>query len=158
MRKKVASADGLSQQGTLVLELRSRGYRITVLRRQLGLILEAAERPLSPPEIVKLLHARHFEVNKTSVYRELDSLKSAGLVFEFDLRDGAKRYELARGSPHHHHLICDKCGGITCAEICFDEKKIAKLAKHDYGFEVSDHVLDLYGLCSECKETAQERR
>jgi Fur family ferric uptake transcriptional regulator len=49
--------------------------------------------------------------NQVTVYRILDSLLQAELVREVYVAKGISSYEIA-DRPHHHHLICEKCGFV----------------------------------------------
>ena len=88
---------------TAVGKLRGRGYKGTPQRRA---VLEAlaAEQHQSMGE----LRERCPQVGMVTVYRTLDLLTEQGLVRRLDLGDGP-RYELAEN--HHHHMICESCGG-----------------------------------------------
>jgi Fur family ferric uptake transcriptional regulator len=47
-------------------------------------------------------------------------------------------------------LICTQCGHI----IEFEDDRIESLQKtvaRKHGFEVTDHKLELYGICSQCR-------
>lgn len=90
-------------------------------------------------------------ISYTTVYRALKLLKQWGLANESLFGDSVTRYEPIDKSEHHDHLVCQKCGRI----IEFENGKIEKL-QHDvaqkYGFVVSAHRLELYGICRECKK------
>ncbi|MGH3851437.1 MAG: transcriptional repressor, partial [Pseudonocardiaceae bacterium] len=56
---------------------------------------------------------------------------------------------------HHHHLVCSSCGTITdvkaSAKLERALAETARLAAEEVGFEVTDHRIDLEGLCSDCR-------
>ena len=59
------------------------------------------------------------------------------------------RYELTP-TEHHDHLTCVNCGKI----VEFENQQIEQLQEEiasKYGFRLTDHVLELYGVCSHCK-------
>jgi Fur family transcriptional regulator, ferric uptake regulator len=85
-------------------------------------------------------------VGLVTVYRALDLLSELGLVRRLDL-GGGPRYELAE--DHHHHLICEGCGGITEFERCpVDLQGLPQLGGD---FEVRAHSLEVYGTCAACR-------
>ena len=52
---------------------------------------------------------------------------------------------------HHDHLVCSKCGLV---EEFFDEvieDRQDKIAAN-FGFEITDHSLYLYGICADCQK------
>jgi Fur family ferric uptake transcriptional regulator len=64
---------------------------------------------------------------------------------------GHSVFELNQG-VHHDHILCVKCGRVdefVDAEIESRQKKIAS-AK---GYEMTDHSLYIYGICSSCRKT-----
>ena len=84
-----------------------------------------------------------------TVYRTLALLEESGLVSSISLGVQGKKFEIAN-KPHHDHLICEKCGAI----IEFENKQIEELqyqiAKEN-GFELTDHLMQLYGICQNCR-------
>jgi Fur family ferric uptake transcriptional regulator len=125
--------------GAAVGKLRGRGYKVTPQRLAvLGAL--AAEQHQSLGEI----RARCPEVGLVTIYRTLDLLSEIGAVRRLDLGDGP-RYELAE--DHHHHLICESCGGVSEFERC--PLELRRLRGVD--FEISSHTLEIYGLCADCR-------
>jgi Fur family ferric uptake transcriptional regulator len=125
--------------GAAVGKVRGRGYKVTPQRLAvLGAL--AAEQHQSLGEI----RARCPGVGLVTVYRTLDLLSEIGVVRRLDLGDGP-RYELAE--DHHHHLICESCGGVSEFEKCpLDPRRL-----RDMDFEVSSHALEIYGRCAGCR-------
>lgn len=88
-------------------------------------------------------------VNKTTVYRQLDQLLKSGIVCEVEFGDGKKRYEFATDG-HHHHLICNNCHVVTCLELDRDLESLEKKIKARNGFNVLNHNLEFFGTCRAC--------
>lgn len=87
----------------------------------------------------------------TTVYRALDSLVALGYVQAVDLGDGEKRYEAVNQGEHHHHLVCQQCGRSDHLDQCMvEEFEDAIFSK--YGFLVKSHVLEIFGLCTDCQK------
>ena len=96
-------------QSTLILhQLKEMKYRLTVCRTVMISIFENSHTPLTVQDINRLLKRSGIKVNKTTIYRELDLLKSLGFVKEVEFGDGRKRFENATAS-HHHHFVCQNC-------------------------------------------------
>ena len=125
--------------GAAVGKIRGRGYKATPQRLAvLGAL--AAEQHQSLGEI----RARCPEVGLVTIYRTLDLLSEIGAVRRLDLGDGP-RYELAE--DHHHHLICESCGGVSEFERCpLDLRRLEGV-----DFEISSHTLEIYGRCAGCR-------
>jgi Fur family transcriptional regulator, ferric uptake regulator len=125
--------------GAAVGKIRGRGYKVTPQRLAvLGAL--AAEQHQSLGEI----RARCPEVGLVTIYRTLDLLSEIGAVRRLDL-GGGPRYELAE--DHHHHLICESCGGVSEFERC--PLELRRLRGVD--FEISSHTLEIYGRCADCR-------
>ncbi len=85
-----------------------------------------------------------------TVYRTLSLLEENGLVSSISLGMQGKKFEIAN-KPHHDHLICTECGKI----VEFENEKIEKLQEEvakQNGFVLSDHMMQLYGVCEECRK------
>jgi Fur family transcriptional regulator, ferric uptake regulator len=95
------------------------------------------------------------KVSQATVYRTMKLLADCGLAHARHFHDGQTRYEVSDTSGEHHdHLICTRCGSI----VEFVEPRIEELqeqvaAKH--GFVVTDHKMELYGLCRDCRRSTQ---
>jgi Fur family transcriptional regulator, ferric uptake regulator len=94
----------------------------------------------------------------TTIYRTLDVLVQLGLVFKFDFGDGRARFELAegpKGTRHHHHLICTNCNRVIDYTDFIDEEiellnQTERGLSKKYDFRITNHLIQFYGLCSEC--------
>jgi len=86
----------------------------------------------------------------TTVYRSLEALVGQGLVQAVDLGDGERRYEVVKPGEHHHHLFCDKCGSSVHLDQCLVHD-LEDAIKAKYGFSTRSHILEIFGLCSECQ-------
>jgi len=90
-------------------------------------------------------------ISYSTVYRTLKLLAQCGLASESMFGESVSRYEPVHRSGHHDHLVCRECGKI----IEFENDKIERLQKdiaRNYGFHVSAHRLELYGLCKKCRK------
>lgn len=85
----------------------------------------------------------------TTVYRSLEALVAQGLVQEVVLGDGERRYELVHPGEHHHHLVCEGCRKSVHLDECLVEQ-FEDTIKKNYGFQIKSHLLELFGLCSDC--------
>ncbi|MDD4874601.1 MAG: Fur family transcriptional regulator [Dehalococcoidales bacterium] len=139
----------MSNKGDILNKLTQQGYRITPQRIMILEAVEDAENHISAEEIYIFVCARYPNVNISTVYRTLELLKELELVTETDFGDGRVRYHSIK-KGHHHHLVCQKCGGI----IDVDESVFAPLRESlsgKYGFEADIHHLAIFGTCKKCK-------
>jgi Fur family ferric uptake transcriptional regulator len=134
-------------------DIRNAGLKVTLPRIKILQILEsranATERHLSAEEIFRYLIAEGEEIGLATVYRVLTQFESAGLVIRHHFEGGNSVFELNSGD-HHDHLVCVQCGRVEE----FRDETIERLQNeiaHSKGFELTDHSLCLYGVCSGCQ-------
>lgn len=136
----------------LLLEsLKSRGHRMTKVRRAMLEILCKSKVPMAAAELILALNRRSLEVNKTTVYREIDFLQEQKIVREIDLMDGKKRYEVQGEHDHHHHMICTSCKAIRCMEMHHDLDALEAQILEKFHFKVTSHTLEFFGVCQSCR-------
>ena len=133
-------------------ELRNAGLKVTLPRVKILEILERSEaRHISAEDMYKALLESGEDIGLATVYRVLTQFETAGLVTRHHFEGGHSVFELNQGS-HHDHILCVKCGRVdefVDTEIEARQKKIAS-AK---GYEMTDHSLYIYGICSSCRKT-----
>jgi Fe2+ or Zn2+ uptake regulation protein len=131
-------------------KLKSKGYRFSAVRNIILISLDNNKRPLSVFDLQKLLKVRKLSVNKTTVYRELNSLKKEGIILELQLKDNKRWYELS-SRDHHHHIICTNCDKVEDFDECDSENLINKALKQAPDFaKITNHTVDFFGLCKSC--------
>lgn len=136
----------------IALRLASLDQRYTSLRRRLVDTLAAAGRPLTIPEIL----AAAPDLPQSTAYRNLTALIETGIVQRISGADDHGRFELAEElSGHHHHLVCASCAKVQDIqpsprlERALGESVRAVAAEQ--GYQVTQHRLDLLGLCPQCR-------
>jgi Fur family ferric uptake transcriptional regulator len=108
-------------------------------------ILEEAERPLTPAELLKRAKRKLPGIGLATVYRFLRTMVDTGEARQVIVPGHAPCYE--RGHlHHHHHLLCRGCGSVFETEGCLPG--LERLAPK--GFRVESHEIFLYGLCKKC--------
>jgi Fur family transcriptional regulator, ferric uptake regulator len=132
-------------------ELRNAGLKVTLPRVKILEILERSNpRHMSAEDMYKALLESGEDIGLATVYRVLTQFETAGLVTRHHFEGGHSVFELNQGD-HHDHIVCVKCGRVDeflDPEIERRQKQIAA-AK---GYEITDHSLYLYGICSSCRK------
>jgi len=111
--------------------------------------LSETDSPLSPKEIYQSLIKKHRKIGLTSIYRSLELFESLGIAFKI-IYGSSIKYKLCELPNHHHHIICKKCGNVVEFDFCAISDWL-KIVKELTGYDVTDHQLNLYGLCKKCK-------
>jgi len=136
------------------------GYRLTMPRQIILDVLSNTTEHLSAEDIYHLVHKAYPSIGLTTVYRTLELLAQVGLLFKFDFGDGRARYELSESPKsigHHHHLVCTECRRIIdYTDFIEEEKELLKKTERGlskkYDFRITNHLIQFYGLCDECRK------
>jgi Fur family transcriptional regulator, ferric uptake regulator len=137
---------------------RFRRLRLRVTSQRL-LVMEALATHgghMTADEILQWAAKQSSAINLATIYRTLDALAAVGLVTQTDLGGGATQFELV--SDSHHHLVCERCGGV----IAVDDSLLAPLRERlleQLGFRASSRHMAIFGTCRAClgAETAADR-
>lgn len=128
------------------------GCRITAPRRAVMQVLQEARVPLLPQDILAQGRREHSKLGLVTVYRTLALLEQLNLVRRVHRKDGCHCYLLA--SPGHRHaLICQGCGEAVEFPGEDDISTLIARVEAKTGYQVGDHLLQLFGLCPDCRET-----
>lgn len=111
---------------------------------------KSGQRHVTAQELFEKASEKDNSIGFATVYRFLRALADQKIVTEVRMGGQASRYELTP-MDHHDHLTCTSCG-----KICeFENEKIEQLqlqvAGH-FGFQLTNHILELYGICPECQK------
>jgi Fe2+ or Zn2+ uptake regulation protein len=110
---------------------------------------------LGHPVSISDIAAKLPGVPRSSAYRHLVDLQSAGVVRRIAANDEFARFELAEDlTEHHHHLLCTLCGRvIDVTPTPAFEQMVAKMVKElatQQEFSATSHALDVTGRCADC--------
>ncbi len=137
--------------------LRDHNLPVTAQRLAIADVVLGTDGHLSADDVGAQLAARGASAGTATIYRTLDVLMRSGLVVERDFGEGFKRFEAARGVPHHEHLICTVCARVTEFR---DERleRMTTLLAESHDFSRQRHRLVIYGLCGECRRGSSRPR
>ena len=129
-----------------------RDMRLKVTNQRMAILksLSQGRAHMTAQEVFEAVHRNHPEMGFATVYRFLRFLSEKGYVTEVRMGGLPARYELTPKS-HHDHLTCIKCSKI----VEFEKKEIEDLqvqVARDNGFLLTGHVLELYGICPDCRD------
>lgn len=134
-------------------ELKTSGLKATLPRlKVLEVFQRSGERHLSAEDVYKVLLADGSDIGLATVYRVLMQFTQAGLLSRQHFEEGRAVFELNEGR-HHDHMVCLRCGKVQEFFDAAIEQRQRELADQ-YGFQLHEHSLAMYGLCSspECRE------
>ena len=134
--------------------LKDFGHRPTPQRLMILSAVRHASAHVSAAQIIDQVRESYPYIDASTVYRTLSVLKSERLVSETDMGGGESTYEWIE-QARHHHLICRGCDRVTL----LDHKYLASLGTElldDYGFQADIDHFAIFGLCEECRQSAQD--
>jgi len=137
-------------------DLKSSGLKATLPRIKILEVFQnnTTQRHMTAEDVYKALLTEGADVGLATVYRVLMQFEQAGLLSRNHFESGKAVFELNEGK-HHDHLVCMDCGRV---EEFFDpeiEKRQRNVA-HVRGFELQDHALSLYAVCT--KKNCEHRQ
>ncbi|KTT22844.1 ferric iron uptake transcriptional regulator [Pseudacidovorax intermedius] len=131
-------------------ELKSTGLKATLPRLKILEIFQSGgQRHMTAEDVFRVLLNERSDIGLATVYRVLTQFEQAGILERSHFESGKAVYELNEGT-HHDHLVCTICGKVEefyDAEIERRQQMIAK----DKGWDMQDHAMSLYGVCSDCR-------
>ena len=124
--------------------------RLTRQRTEIMRVIDEAQRPLSPQEILEAGRAAIPSLSIATIYRNLRDLQQDGMIQAVALPGDSPRYESRRAhAHHHHHFQCSKCQRVFDIHGCPGSLEGMEVPE---GFMVEHHEVTLYGVCAECTQ------
>lgn len=121
--------------------------RRTKQRAAVTELLREAKEFQTAQQIHDQLRARGHSIGLATVYRNLQSMAEQG---EVDVvRSGTEATFRSCTDTHHHHLVCRECGKAVEVEGPEVEEWAERVAQ-EHGFTEVNHVMEIFGLCTEC--------
>ena len=132
--------------------IKSKGMKYTEQRAIILQILVNLDDHLNAEEIHTIIQKEYPDQNIgiATIYRTLNFLEEVNLISSISFGKNGKKYE-GNTDEHHDHLICTSCGKIV--EFLDDtiEKRQEEIATKN-GFKITDHSMQIYGLCQKCQD------
>jgi Fur family transcriptional regulator, ferric uptake regulator len=120
--------------------------KLLFTRERIAILEEVMARHdhFSVEELHDSLKASGKKVSRATLYRNLDSLKEAGILAEVDLGNRHVQYEHVLGHHQHFHLVDEDTGAIIEDDSVEVEKAVEILARR-HNFEVERIKLQIFG-------------
>lgn len=112
------------------------------------------EQGFTAGELSEYLRNNGVDVNKTTVYRNLDRMTNNGQLIKHKsmISDGFV-YQAVKADidcDDHIHFHCCKCGVMIHLSDKKTERYLASISR-DLGLQIDLHLSSLNGLCQECR-------
>jgi Fur family ferric uptake transcriptional regulator len=141
-----------------------KGIKWTKQRKDVYRVLSETTEPVTALEIYQSILVSHPDAGYalSTIYRILTAFEENGIVSKSSyMEDNTIVYELERGK-HTHYAVCLNCHKRIPLQDCpfahinahgNDRQTKSERDALEQGFTVTGHKLELYGYCSNCKET-----
>lgn len=130
--------------------LREHGLKVTPQRLAIYTMLKNTNSHPNAETIFRTLEPENPTMSLATVYKTLDSFKTANLVTEINTGDGCSHYD-ATIEPHNH-LICKKCNSIT--DVYYGTTNdLEKKVKENLGCDIDNTQVLFFGICAHCKNS-----
>ena len=133
-----------------------KGLKMTEQRRVIARVLSEANDHPDAAEVYQRAADLDPRISMATVYRTIRLFEDCNVLERLNFGDGRVRYEEA-SREHHDHLIDVKSGKI----IEFQNTEIERLQREvarEFGYELVDHRLELYGIPLSGKQTVSEEQ
>ena len=133
-----------------------KGLKMTEQRRVIARVLSEADDHPDGAGVYQRAADLDPRISMATVYRTIRLFEDCNVLERLNFGDGRVRYEEA-SREHHDHLIDVKSGKI----IEFQNTEIERLQREvarEFGYELVDHRLELYGIPLSGKQTASEEQ
>jgi len=136
--------------------LKSKGMKYTEQRGIVLQILLSLDEHLSAEEVQNIVKEKYPDQNIgiATIYRTLNFLEEVNLISSISFGTDGKKYECNQ-DQHHDHIICTSCGKIVEFYDEAIEKKQEQIALKN-GFKITDHTMQIYGICQNCQDKIQK--
>jgi len=135
----------------LLAVLRHNRQRVTPARRiLLQFLIDNHSRSLSLSEIQTHLQDRLPGINRSSIYRNLEILKTLSIIQELRVAHKGRRYQFVFERPVHHFIICKACGKVSQGKRAFFEQ-VERALQDIHDFKKANLSVTFYGFCSRCR-------
>lgn len=128
------------------------GIKVTKQRVAVMEILKKAKEPITAEQIYDEVEDKDL-LNYSTVYRTLNTLSEKGALIKTG-EPGGKMYFQLKGHHHSHQLECTQCHKHIQIEACPVEA-FSRAVSKETGFVVTEHSLQIKGLCAECATEKQ---
>jgi Fur family ferric uptake transcriptional regulator/Fur family peroxide stress response transcriptional regulator len=129
--------------------LKESGLKATFQRMN---ILESIEEygHMSIDAIYEKVIETHPSLSLATIYKNIILMVEKGVLVEVPIAGEKARYELAKAD--HIHLVCTVCGEVEDRPHNVDADALFTAMTQDENFTLNKQQINLYGVCSECRE------
>ncbi len=135
--------------------LKKQNIKVTKPRVAIYEILDHELQGVEADYIYNKCLKENITLNLSTVYRTLDLFEEKHLIERYDLGEKKYNFSLIRHG-HHHIVVCESCEKVVNLDCPM--KQIEDLITKETGFHLTEHHLELKGVCKECMENQSAKK
>ncbi|HBY19043.1 MAG: Ferric uptake regulation protein [Marinimicrobia bacterium 46_47] len=135
----------------ILQRLQKEEMKITRQRKRIIEVMYEHRDHIDAEALYLILKQQNAGVSRATIYRTLEMLVEKRLIRKMDFGEGRCVYEFKLGQPHHDHMKCLRCGKVIEFNDHIIELRQNTICQN-YKFYPTSHVMQIYGLCCECRE------
>ena len=138
----------MAERDDVAARVHAFGGRMTAARRAVVDALSGRAGHLTADQLCEQVQRALPGVDRSTIYRNLNALEDAGVVYHAHLAHGPSVYHLADGGIHAH-VVCEACGAV--AELPADAlARLGNALERTQGFTLGRQHFALTGWCRRC--------
>jgi len=146
----------LKKNKELALYLKNQGLRMTTSKEVLiQFFIDNQNRHIPFAELQDHILEVFPEVDRTTIYRNIEKFIKLGIIQELDLPKKGKVFQYVFEKKVAHYFICKTCGKTTKGNEQLFER-IEKALKDIHDFSKANLSVLFYGFCSKCESEANQ--
>ena len=123
------------------------GIKKTKQREAIWSVLTDATKPITAIDIAEAISDGITWMS--TIYRTLEMLETKGIITRTTIMGSDMAYYEITPHTHRHYAVCTKCGDMVPLHTCPVVEMPQELT--DAGFTVTEHHLEIAGICKNCK-------
>lgn len=127
------------------------GRRRTMSRQAVVRVIVDSHGHTTADDIATKVQEDFPSMDVSTVYRTLETLRELDIVDRIYFADGSTVYHLK--DHQHHHLCCERCGAVQELPISL-LSGVERSLMDDFGFEMHQRPLGIFGVCAACRQPA----
>ncbi len=120
------------------------------MTKQRQIIIEELRKVTSHPtadQLYEMVRKRLPKISLSTVYRNLETLSSEGMILKMDSAGAQKRFDAT--VENHYHIRCNHCGRVDDVHMeTIDE--IEEIARRRSNYQSVSHIIEFSGICPDC--------
>ena len=104
--------------------------------------------------IYQAVAAKHPQISKATVYRNLKLLAQQGAILHIPLPSDADCYDF--NIKPHYHFQCRMCHRVFDVALPYQEQLCSLVQTNQSGFLVEQHQIVFSGICPDCNQKASD--